>query len=205
MGLATIGTMIGASAANAAAAGAAAISVATGLATTAATHIQQTNNAKAQAEAQAKQNQMITEATIENYKDLSKAEQAVLYNAQQDSMENKISALESKSAMEARASATGVRGRSSDMLFNKLSMDKARGDTAIRQSRDQQLHNINQQAIALQTGAEASYDNTPIRKPSAWNSIAAGASAGANMYGTATSLNKAWTDSRRITDVQKTS
>ena len=198
MGLATIGGALGASAANATAVGAAALSTATAVASTAANFVSQSNAAEAQAAAQQQRNEMITEATIENYKELSKAEQATLYNAQQDSLENKIGAMEAMSQQEAMASATGVRGRSSDMIFNQMSQDKASNDTAIKMARDQQLYNINQQALSLQRGAEASYDNTPIRKPSAWQAVAAGASDGAQMFGSSMAFDKAWRDSSKV-------
>lgn len=196
--LATIGTAVGASAANAAAVGAAVVSTATAAVSGAANYIQQSQNAEAQAEYQKQVNENITEATIENYHELGKAEQDALYNAGQDSLQNQINALKEASALEAYSSATGARGGATNMLLTDIMRKKAVGETDIRMARDQQLRNIDSQAKALQRGAQASYINTPIQKPSVWTSAAQGASTAANAYGTVTKLDKAWRDSSKV-------
>lgn len=199
MGLiAAIGTAAGASAASAASVGAAIVSTGVGLVSGAANYIQQSNNAEAQAEYQKQVNENITEATIENYKELGKAEQDVLYNTSQDSLQNQINALKEASSLEAYASATGTRGGATNMLLNDIMRKKAVGETDIRMARDQQLRNIDSQAKALQRGAQASYVNTPIQRPSIWTSAAQGVSTAANAYGTVTKFDKAWRDSSKV-------
>ncbi len=141
-------------------------------------YTQQKSAAKAQIAYQEEQNQKITEATIENYKELSKTEQAALYNAGQDSLENQISYLQAKGTMQALTAATGVQGRSSDMLFNNLIMKRDQQATNIRMQLDETLDNVNAQAEQLQAGAEASYLDTPIQKPSVWDSVSYGVNTG---------------------------
>lgn len=199
MGFAAIGGMLGASAANAAAVGAAAVSTATAIAGTAVSMSAQAANAKAQAKHQNKVNENITKATVDNYKEITKAEQNVLYNTTQDTISNKIGQLKAESEAEARASATGVRGRSSDMVLNNLKLAGSQQQTSINMARDSQLENLRLQAVQLQTGAEQSYINTPIAKPSPWEALATGAQMGSSMYDMGTRFDKAWTGSRKLT------
>ncbi len=139
---------------------------------------QQKSAYDAQVAYQEEYNQKITEATIDNYKELSKTEQAILYNAGQDSLENQINYLQAKGTMDALTAATGVQGRSSDMIFNDLVLKRDQEATNIRMYRDESLDNVNAQAEQLQENAEASYDTTPIQKPSVWDSLSYGVNMG---------------------------
>lgn len=198
MGLTAIGTALGASAANAAAVGAAVISTTTAVASGAANYVQQVNNAEAQQEYQDQVNQQITEATIENYKELSKVEQDVLYNTSQDSLEHQIAALQNASSQVAMSSASGISGGSADARMREIARLKDKGDTDIRMAREQQLRNIDAQAKSLQQGAKASYLNAPIQKPSVWGAVAQGAQSGASMFTGSLALDKAWRDSSKV-------
>lgn len=198
MGFAAIGGMLGASAANAAAVGAAAVSTATAVAGTAVSMSAQASAAKNQAAHQNKVNEGITKATIDNYKEITKAEQNTLYNATQDSIANKIGQLRAESEAEAVASATGHRGRSSDMLMANLGLMGAQQQTSITMARDAQLDNLRAQAVQLQTGAEQSYINTPIAKPSPWEALATGASVGSQVHSFGTRLDTAISGTRKV-------
>lgn len=198
MGLTAIGTALGASAANAAAVGAAVVSTTTAVVSGAASYMQQANNAEAQAEYQKLQNEQITDATIENYKELSKAEADVLYNAGQDSLEHQITALQTASSNIAASSALGIGGGSADARMRDIYRRKSVGDTDIKMARDQQLRNIDAQAKSLQQGAQASYINAPIQKPSVWGSVAQGAKSGANMFTSSQAFDKAWRGSSQV-------
>lgn len=197
MGFAAIGGMLGATT-NAAAVGAAAVSTATAIAGTAASMASQKATAEAQAEHQNKINENITKATIDNYKEITKAEQNVLYNATQDSIANKIGQLKAESEAEAMASATGHRGRSSDMLMANLGLMGSQQEQSITMARDAQLENLRLQAVQLQTGAEQSYINTPIAKPSPWQALGEGVQLGTNVHSFGTRLDKAITGSRNV-------
>lgn len=198
MGFAAIGGMLGASAANAAAVGAAAVSTATAVAGTAVSMSAQSNTAKAQAEQQNKINENITKATIDNYKEITKAEQNVLYNSTQDSISNKIGQLRAESEAEAVASATGHRGRSSDMLMANLGLMGTQQQTSITMARDAQLENLRTQAVQLQTGAEQSYVNTPIAKPSPWDALATGVGVGSQVHSFGTRLDSSISGTRKV-------
>ena len=198
MGFATIGAALGASAANAAAVGAAVVSTTTALAGTAASLSSQANTAKAQAEHQNKINENITKATIDNYKEITKAEQNVLYNAAQDTISNKIGQLRAESEAEAVASATGHRGRSSDMLMANLGLMGSQQQQSITMARDAQLENLNLQAKQLQTGAEQSFINTPIAKPSPWEALATGVNMGAQVHSFGSRIDSSITNSRKV-------
>lgn len=158
------------------------------VASTAASYAQQASAASAQEKYQDAKNDQITKATIENYKELDKAEQDVAYNTAQDSLDNQIAALEGAANQEAFSSATGIRGRSTDMLMQNLARNKAINDSDISMAREQQLNNINTQARSIQNQAEASYDYTPIKKPSAFNAAISGIQTGMSVYQPATSM-----------------
>lgn len=190
MGLAAAGSFIAANAAT--------ISTVVAVASAAGNYMQQSANAEAQGEYQEKQNQQVKDATIENYKELSKVEQDALYNAGQDSLENQISALQAASSQRATDSALGLGGGSADARMTDIARRKSIGDTDIRMARDQQLQNIDAQAKSLQQGAKANLINSPIQKPSIWGAVAQGASTGASMYNTTRNMGTAMRDSSNV-------
>lgn len=194
MGFAAIGGALGVQASTVAAA----VSVATAAAGAAVSMSAQASAAKNQAAHQNKVNEGITKATIDNYKEITKAEQNTLYNATQDSLANKIGQLRAESEAEAVASATGHRGRSSDMLMANLGLMGTQQQTSITMARDAQLDNLRTQAVQLQTGAEQSYVNTPISKPSPWEALATGASVGSQVHSFGTRLDSAISGTRKV-------
>lgn len=167
-------------------------------ASAAASYAQQASMASAQEDYQEAKNDQITKATIENYKELDKAEQDVAYNTAQDSLDNQIAALEGAANQEAFSSATGIRGRSTDMLMQNLARNKAVNDTDIAMAREQQLNNINTQARSMQNQAEASYDYTPIKKPSAFNAAMTGVQTGMSVYQPATSMANSFRNASQV-------
>lgn len=194
MGFAAIGGALGVQASTVAAA----VSVATAAAGTAVSMAAQAKTAKGQAEQQNKINENITKATIDNYKEITKAEQNVLYNSTQDSISNKIGQLRAESEAEAVASATGHRGRSSDMLMANLGLMGTQQQTSITMARDAQLENLRTQAVQLQTGAEQSYVNTPIAKPSPWDALATGVGVGSQVHSFGSRLDTAISGTRNV-------
>lgn len=194
MGFAAIGGALGVQASTVAAA----VSVATAAAGAAVSMSAQASAAKNQAAHQNKINEGITKATIDNYKEITKAEQNTLYNATQDSIANKIGQLRAESEAEAVASATGNRGRSSDMLMANLGLMGTQQQTSITMARDAQLENLRTQAVQLQTGAEQSYVNTPIAKPSPWEALSTGVSIGSQVHSFGTRLDSAISGTRKV-------
>lgn len=150
---------------------------------TAASLFQQSANSKAMAEAQKKQNEMITKATIENYQELGTAERAIAYNTGQDAIANQIAKLDAIGQAEAMASATGARGGSVEMAFMNINQQADRAASGLNMARDDAMAQINTQAKALQQGAEMSYDNSIIQKPSIVSAIGDGMKLGNQVTG----------------------
>lgn len=166
----------------------------------AASYAQQYSAASNQADYQARKNQIQNEATIENYKQLDKAEQDIMYNSAQDSLKFQIEALEANAQQESVVGATGVTGGSVDHLRGKMKNKYTVGQHDIQRSRDQQLKNIDAQAKGMQQRAEASLDRTPIKKPSILQAASTGLTAAQMVSGAGKKADNAKTQNAPVRD-----
>lgn len=158
--------------------------------------IAQQDAATKQRNYQIKKNEQITEATIENYKELDKAEQDVMYNSAQDSLAAQIGALEASAQQAAYTGATGVAGGSVDNKRGQLYNQFSEQMNDINMSKRQQLSNINSQAKGILNQAKGSYDLTPIQKPSVLKAASDGYSVSSMFKTGGDAAKKAYGESR---------
>lgn len=164
----------------------------------AASMAEQSSAAQNQADAQAARNRAQVNATIENYKELDKAEGDVVYNSAQDALDLQVQGLQAKAQAEAMASATGIRGRSSDFINSDLDRQISQGNTDLAMAQQQQLNNISAQAESLRIGTKANLDHTPIQKPSVLQAVSTGASLASAFAPTATKVTDAKRDFSKV-------
>jgi hypothetical protein len=186
----TIGTALGASAANAAVVGATAISGTMGVATTALSIQGQQQAAKAQAQAQANQ----TKAEQQRLLQQQSAER-INQRFQEEQVANQLQKSAIK-AQEARATArvsageSGVSGLSVDALMNDLTRKQAVYSYGLTRQLEQSniATDLSMQDNALGSSQRLLSINQPIKQPDYLGGILKGASTGLNAYGTLSSI-----------------
>jgi thiamine pyrophosphokinase len=166
--------------------------------------LQQTMNAKQAKEYQQAYNDQLTKATIENYKQLDKAEADIAYNSAQDNIDNQIAHLENAAKMQAFNSAVGVKGGSVDMLVENLNRGYLSSENDIDMLREQQLESINSQAREMQNRTQASYMNEPIQRPSIFKAASDGFALGSMVSDVSGALDK-YKESRSINNQTRSS
>lgn len=188
--------------ASTAAASAGAITATTGAlvaaaATTAGTYMTQREQAKMQAQQQKAYNDRIHEETIRQYGELSEAEQDALYDSHQGSLQAQKEYMQARSNIELQSAASGTYGQTVDVALEDLRTGKGQQTADIIYRRDRQLSDINRTAEGIRSQSAASFDRTPIKRPSILESANAGLQAGISSHGISQRVYRSRSEAKR--------
>jgi hypothetical protein len=186
----TIGTALGASAANAAAVGMTAISGTMGVATSALSIQGQQQAAKAQAQAQAnqtkaEQQRLLQQQSAERINQRFQEEQVAT-----QLQKSAIKAREARATARVSAGESGVSGISVDALMNDLTRKQAVYNFGLTRQLEQTniATDLRMQDNALGSSQRLLSINQPINQPDYLGGLLRGASTGLNTYGTLSSI-----------------
>lgn len=144
------------------------------LAGTAVSYYSQSQQAKAQAEAQEAYNKRVQEEAIRQYGELSDEEQDTLYDSHKNSLQAQKEFMQARSSIELQSAATGTYGQTVDVAIQDLNTGLGQRTADIVYRRDANLDRINQTAERIRTSADANFDRTPIQEPSIFKAMSDG-------------------------------
>ncbi|MGL6086420.1 MAG: virion core protein, T7 gp14 family [Enterobacterales bacterium] len=142
--------------------------------------------------------------TRENYKQVAQQAQQVNQEYRQDLMQNQVSLAQQKADVELMAAATGTGGNSVSSMLTDLSASAGQNQARIIQNYENEQQSISNQLRQVQTGG--AMEMRTFNKPSSGSTILGAANAGLSGYmsgsKTGTALQKAYTDSRRGSNIK---
>lgn len=126
--------------------------------------------AKAQIEAQERNNELAAESMLNQYSELSEAEKDSRNAALEQTQENQEEYQRRKSRINLITAASGAGGMSVDSMMQDLRANKGSNMNAIVNNQEIELDKFRSRSTAIQTQAKSRIDKRKIHKPS-WGEI----------------------------------
>jgi hypothetical protein len=172
-----------------------AASTALSVASTVSSMQSQKAEAEANASIQENNNREITRAALEQYGELSAAEDSIQEAAGQESLEQQKLYYKSKGRVDVLAGSSGTYGGSVDAMLLDLNQTRGQNLSTITKNRRTQLNEITLQATQIRNSARASKGTRVFNKPSG---LQMGLSVGSNLASGAIAYSSAKAEAAKI-------